>query len=428
MAHRNRVQAGDAAKRDVTRLRRSGRGPTPRRLRVRGGVESGLDWLVESRFAPLRGLAVGAICNPTSVDGELRHLADLLHGSDRTHLRKLFGPEHGVRGDTPYMAAVEDERDARTGVAVHSLYGATRESLSPTPEQLHGLDALVFDIQDVGARYYTYQATMMLCMEAAARARIRFVVLDRPNPIGGTAVEGPRLRPGFESFCGLHDVAPRHGMTVGELADMFREERGWTELDLVVVECRRWRRTMYQRDTHLPWVLPSPNMPTPETALVYPGMCLLEGTNLSEGRGTTRPFELFGAPWIDSGALVDRLESASLPGVRFRPASFQPTFDKHAGRRCHGAELFVTDRDAFRPFRTAIACIATTRDLVPEKFAWRREAYEFVEGIPAFDLLTGSGREREAIEAGRTIRELERSWVPEERAFERRRRRYLRYE
>jgi uncharacterized protein YbbC (DUF1343 family) len=310
---------------------------------------------------------------------------------------------------------------------VHSLYGATRDSLSPTAEHLRGLDALVFDIQDVGARYYTYQATMMLCMEAAARAHLRFVVLDRPNPIGGRAVEGPRLRPGYESFCGLHDIAPRHGLTVGELASMFRAERGLTDLDLVIVECRGWKRRMYQRDTGVPWVFPSPNMPTPETAVVYPGMCLLEGTNLSEGRGTTRPFELFGAPWLDSSVLVERLKALKLPGVDFRPVSFQPTFDKHAGRRCHGAEIFVNDRETFRPFRTGVACIAVARELVPEEFKWRREAYEFVEGVPAFDLLTGSAREREGLEHGVSLRELERSWRAEERAFERRRRPFLRY-
>ena len=250
-------------------------------------------------------------------------------------------------------------------------------------------------------------------------------MLDRPNPIGGL-VEGPRLRPGFESFCGLHDLAPRHGMTVGELAELFRAERG-LDVDLTVIACRGWRRRLHQRETGLPWVFPSPNMPTPETALVYPGMCLLEGTNLSEGRGTTRPFELFGAPWLDGDALAAALVAERLPGVAFRPVSFVPTFDKHRGERCHGVELFVTDREAFRPFRTGVACVAVARRLAPEQFAWRTEAYEFVEGVPAFDLLCGSAREREGIEAGRSVRELARAWAPEERAFAARRRRYLRY-
>ncbi len=390
-------------------------------------MKNGLDRLVEERFRPLRGLRTGLVCNPTAVDARLRHAADLLAGARGSRLACLFGPEHGVRGDAQYMAAVGAEVDRRTGLPVHSLYGSTADSLAPSPEQLEGLDALVFDIQDVGARYYTYQATMMLCMEAAARAGLRFVVLDRPNPIGGDAVEGPRLRPGFESFCGLHDLAPRHGMTVGELARMFRAERGLHELDLVVVECEGWTREAHQRDTRLPWVFPSPNMPTPETALVYPGMCLLEGTNLSEGRGTTRPFELFGAPWLDSDALVSRLAEERLPGVAFRPASFVPTFDKHRGQRCHGAELFVTHRERFRPFLTGVACVGAARALDPERFRWRTEPYEFVVDVPAFDLLCGSDRERKGIEAGLSARELAREWIPEEREFRRRRAPFLLY-
>ena len=390
-------------------------------------IVSGLDLLVGRRFAPLRGLSVGLICNPTSVDRRLRHAADLFHGAGGVRLAALFGPEHGVRGDAQYMAAVGDERDRRTGVPVRSLYGSDAESLRPDPRTLRGIDALVFDIQDVGARYYTYQATMLFCMEAAARAAIGFFVLDRPNPIGGRAVEGPALRPGFESFCGVHDVAVRHGLTVGELAGLYREERG-LEVGLTVIPCRGWRRGMHPRDTGLPWVLPSPNMPTPDTALVYPGMCLLEGTNLSEGRGTTKPFELFGAPWLDGGRLAEALAAERLPGVRFRPASFVPTWDKHAGTRCHGVEVVIVDREAFRPFRTGFACVAAARAQAPGRFRWRTDPYEFVEEVPAFDLLCGSAREREAIEAGRGWRDLSAAWSREERAFAKRRARHLRYE
>ena len=390
-------------------------------------VDSGLDALVAERFRPLRGLRVGLVCNPTAVDRHLRHAADLLAGAPGVQLAALFGPEHGVRGDAQYMAAVGDERDRRTGLPSYSLYGSTRDSLVPRPEQLAGLDALVFDIQDVGSRYYTYQATMMLCMEAAARAGLGFVVLDRPNPIGGLEWEGPRLTAGFESFCGLHDLAPRHGMTVGELARLFKVERGLDGLDLEVVACRGWRRGQHGRDTGLPWVFPSPNMPTPETALVYPGMCLLEGTNLSEGRGTTRPFELFGAPWLDPGQLVEQLQTADLPGVGFRPVSFVPTFDKHCGERCHGAELFVEDRRAFRPFLTGVACVAAARALAPDRFRWRTEPYEFVENVPAFDLLCGSAREREWIEAGAPLDQLPSAWASEEAAFARRRKAHLSY-
>ncbi len=382
--------------------------------------------LLAARGGPLRGRATGLICNPTAVDARLRHAAALLHAMPRVRLAALFGPEHGVRGDAQYMAAVDGGRDPATGLPVHSLYGATAATLAPTAEQLRGLDVLCFDIQDVGSRYYTYHATMMLCMEAAARAGLAFVVLDRPNPIGGVAVEGPALRPGFESFCGLHDLAPRHGMTVGELALLFREERG-LDLDLTVVECDGWRRRMGAREAGLPWVMPSPNMPTPETALVYPGMCLLEGTNLSEGRGTTRPFELFGAPWLDGARLVRDLAAERLPGVAFRPASFVPTWDKHAGVRCHGVELQVRDAAAFRPFLTGVACVALARAQAPGRFAWRTEAYEFVEGVPAFDLLCGSARERLGLDAGASPRALERAWAPEGRAFARRRRPFLVY-
>jgi uncharacterized protein YbbC (DUF1343 family) len=389
-------------------------------------VESGLDALAADRFRALRGRKVGLVCNPTAVTRELVHAADLLAGARGVALAALFGPEHGVRGDAQYMAAVGGERDRRTGVPVHSLYGETAASLRPTPEALAGLDALVFDIQDVGTRYYTYQATMMLCMEAAAAAGIGFVVLDRPNPIGGARVEGPRLRPGFESFCGLHDLAVRHGMTVGELAALFRAERR-IDVALEVIPCRGWRRAMAFDDTGLPWVFPSPNMPTPRTALVYPGMCLLEGTNLSEGRGTTRPFELFGAPWLDADRLAADLARARLPGVAFRPASFVPTWDKHAGVRCHGGELFVTDPARFRPFRTGLACVAAARAQDPAAFRWRTEPYEFVEDVPAFDLLCGSDRERRTIEAGASLADLFRPLGAEERAFERRRAPHLRY-
>jgi len=390
-------------------------------------VESGLDRLAADRFRPLRGRTVGLVCNPTAVDRRLRHAADLLHAAPGVRLAALFGPEHGIRGDAQYMAAVGEERDARTGIPVRSLYGSSAASLRPTADQLRGLDALVFDVQDVGCRAYTYQATMLLCLEAAAEAGIAFVVLDRPNPIGGLAVEGPCLRPGFESFCGLHDLAVRHGMTVGELARLFRVERR-LHVELTVVECRGWRRSRHARETGLPWVLPSPNMPTPETALVYPGMCLLEGTNLSEGRGTTRPFELFGAPWLDPHGLVEALEAQRLPGVRFRPASFTPTWDKHAGERCHGAEVVVADRGAFRPFRTGVAAVQAARARAPARFRWRTEPYEFVEGVPAFDLLCGSARERAALEAGQGWRDLAPAWAREERAFARRRAPYLLYE
>lgn len=390
-------------------------------------MAAGLDVLLARRFAPLRGKRVGLICNPTAVTRRLIHAADLLRAAPKVELALLLGPEHGVRGDRQYMEAVDGEgRDPRTGVPLVSLYGKTAASLRPDPRRLRGLDALVFDIQDVGTRYYTYQATMMLCMEAAAAAGIAFVVLDRPNPLGGLQVEGPALLPGFESFCGLHDLAVRHGLTVGELAELFRVERK-IGVELQVVGCEGWRRGQLFRETGLPWILPSPNMPTPETALVYPGMCLLEGTNLSEGRGTTRPFELFGAPWLDGQGLCESLSRERLLGVLFRPVSFVPTWDKHAGVRCHGVELQVIDPRRFRPFRAGLACVLHARAQDPARFAWRTDPYEFVEGVLAFDLLCGSDRERKAIEAGATLRELCQPLPREERAFQGRRRHFLRY-
>ncbi|MCL1926281.1 MAG: DUF1343 domain-containing protein [Syntrophorhabdaceae bacterium] len=396
------------------------------RKRGKKPVLSGLDVLAARRFAPVKKLSLGLICNPTAVDQKLRHAADLFAGTPGVRLSALFGPEHGIRGDAQYMKAVRNERDPKTGVKVHSLYGNSQTSLRPTEKMLRGLDALVFDIQDIGARYYTYQATMLFCMEAAAKANLAFFVLDRPNPINGIAVEGPALQPGYESFCGAHDIAARHGMTVGELALLYKEELE-LDLELTVIPCDRWKREMSWRDTGLPWVFPSPNMPTPETALVYPGMCLLEGTNLSEGRGTTRPFELFGAPWLNSDRLTEILQQEKLPGVIFRPIQFVPTWDKHAKTRCHGVEIHVRDPEAFLPFRTGIACIAAARSQSPARFRWRTEPYEFVSGTLAFDLLCGSSREREVIGRGGRWRTMRAAWTREERAFGKRRSRHLLY-
>jgi uncharacterized protein YbbC (DUF1343 family) len=295
-------------------------------------VKLGIDSLFASGCAALRGLRVGAILNPTSVDADLRHLADLLHGPARAmgvQLAALFGPEHGVRGDIQYLEEVAGGTDRRTGLPERSLYGKDFASLTPRDEHLRELDALVFDVQDVGSRYYTYLATMGLCMQAAARNKLRFVVLDRPNPLGGEQIEGGIVHAGFESFVGLWPVAARHGLTAGEYARQLNLSATLGGFgigcELLVQPLEGYSRALGWSETGLPWVMPSPNMPTPETALVYPGMCLLEGTNLSEGRGTTRPFELFGAPWLDGQALAESLRALDLPGVRFRPGAFAPT-------------------------------------------------------------------------------------------------------
>jgi uncharacterized protein YbbC (DUF1343 family) len=390
-------------------------------------VKTGLDVWVAQEFRPLRGKRVGAILNPTSVDARFRHLADLLAGAKDVTLGALFGPEHGVRGEAQYMEAVGQAVDARTGVVVHSLYGSTFDSLRPRKEWLAGLDAVVFDIQDVGARYYTYLATMALAMEACALARVAFIVLDRPNPLGGVLVEGNHVAEGFRSFVGLYDVPARHGMTAGELARLLAAEGGWGTA-LTVVPCQGWTRGMRWADTGLHFLPPSPNMPTPDTALVYPGLCLLEGTNLSEGRGTCRPFEQFGAPWLDADALVDALSGLGLPGLALRPVHFTPTFDKHRGISCAGAFLHVVDAAAFRPVRTGLAAVMAARALAPKDFAWRKDAYEFVEDKSAFDLLCGTDAVRQALEGGAAFGGVARLLDDASEAFLERRRPFLLYD
>jgi uncharacterized protein YbbC (DUF1343 family) len=398
-------------------------------------VATGLDILAAEQFARLKGRRVGVIANPTSVDSRLRHLVDLIAEAPGVTLAALFGPEHGIRAEAQDLIGVASGVDRRTGVPAHSLYGADVASLTPTPEQLDGIDTLVFDVQDVGSRYYTFPATMKYAMQAAASAGISFVVIDRPNPIGGDLVEGPALQLGFESFVGSRPIPIRHGLTVGELAQLDREELG-LDLDLTVVPCEGLDRSMLWADTGLPWVLPSPNMPTPDTAAVYPGGCLVEGTNLSEGRGTTRPFELWGAPWLDPYDLAEgigrELRACGLDeGCRLRPCSFLPTFQKHAGALCGGVQVHVTDPRAFRPAAVYTVALAAARELNRDRFAWRTETYEFVSGPIAIDLLFGSSRERSLIESGPPsgwARDLfEGAWRRDEADFAGRRAPYLLY-
>jgi molybdopterin-guanine dinucleotide biosynthesis protein MobB len=311
-------------------------------------------------------------------------------------LLRLFGPEHGVDGGAIYMEAVGNAIHPPTNLPAVSLYGATRDSLKPRREDLEDLDALVFDVADVGARYYTYIWTMMLAMEACAETGKRLVVCDRPNPIGGN-VEGAAQEEDLLSFVGMHPVAVRHGMTAGEMAGLLAAEKK-LDVDLVVSRVTGWARDTDFASTGLPWVSPSPNIPSVSTALVYPGMCLLEGTNLSEGRGTTRPFEYFGAPWLPAVPFAEALNALELPGVSFIPIHFRPMFDKHAGQTCGGAMFRVTDPRAFRSFETGMRVIETARRLDSKSFRWRTEPYEF-DPRPAIDLLTGSRRYREAVEA-----------------------------
>ena len=360
---------------------------------------TGLERLLENPKRWLGKARVGLVANPTTVDRQLTHGADLMHRHPDIDLRLLFGPEHGIRGATQDMVDVGDARDAVTGLSEVSLYGKTFASLSPTREHLSQIDVLAFDIQDVGARYYTYAATLALCMRAAKTAGVKVIVLDRPNPIGGVQIEGGGLDSGLENFCGLYPIPQRHAMTVGELAHLYNETFG-IGCELEVVACEGWRRDQYYDQCDLPWVMPSPNMPTLDTAIVYPGMCLLEGTDLSEGRGTTRPFELFGAPFIDGLVLAEELQRCDLPGVRFRPCVIEPTFHKFAGQRCGAVQLHVTDRAAFLPYRTGIAVLVAIKRLWPQAFTWRTAPYEFRDDVPAIDLLTGRPAVREAIDAG----------------------------
>ena len=385
-------------------------------------VLSGLDRLL-ARPGDLKGRRLGLIANPTTVTSGLVHGAIALKKARGLKLTTLFGPEHGIWADAQDLVHVDDSRDAATGLRVFSLYG---KRLAPTAEMLADVDALLYDVQDVGSRYYTFIYTMLHAMEACAATGRAMVVLDRPNPIGGEAVDGNVLQPGWESFVGRHPLAVRHGMTSGELALMFKHERR-IDVDLRVVEMKGWRRKMSWEDTGLPWVMPSPNMPTVDTAYVYPGGCLVEGTNLSEGRGTTRPFELVGAPWLDPWALAHDLTREKIPGVAFRATWFTPTFQKHAGLACGGVQLHVTDRGPFPSFLTYALLIHHSRRQAPERFAWRDPPYEYEHVKRPIDILCGTDAVRKAIDAGVSPRKLAKGWKKELAEFRRRRARYLLY-
>ncbi|RMG95451.1 MAG: DUF1343 domain-containing protein [Deltaproteobacteria bacterium] len=396
-------------------------------LRPSPTVRTGLDRIADGDVAGLHGRAVGLLAHPASVTRKLRHARDVLRDAG-ARIVALFGPEHGIDATAQDMVAVGDV--ATSDVPVYSLYGDDPKSLSPTEEMLEGVEVLVCDLADVGARYYTYAWTCLLAAEVALGAGREVWILDRPNPLGGAdeTVEGGRIEPGYESFVGLHDVAVRHGMTVGELVAMALAERGRVDpAGLSVVACEGWHRRMTFPQTGVPWVMPSPNMPTFDTATVYPGQCLLEGTNVSEGRGTTRPFEIFGAPFLDGARLLERLDPADFPGLGLRPVAFEPTFQKHAGRRCGGLQLHVLDPVRVRSLRSSIALLRAIRELAGASFAWRTEPYEFVEDRLAIDLLAGGPWLREGLEAGASVVDLVAAMEPARRAFVERRRPFLRY-
>jgi uncharacterized protein YbbC (DUF1343 family) len=386
------------------------------------GVQLGSERLLAS--SALDGLRVAIVCNPASVDHELVHIADRLSAHPGARLRAIFGPQHGFRSDVQEnMIETAHGQDDLRRVPVYSLYSEARE---PSAEMLREVDVLMIDLQDVGTRIYTYIYTMANCLIAARKHGVKVVVCDRPNPIGGLAIEGPMLIPGFESFVGLYPIPMRHGMTIGELARLFNERFG-IGADLEVAAMGHWRRDMYHDTAQTPWVMPSPNIPTLDTAIVYPGTVLFEGTSVSEGRGTTRPFELVGAPGVVSERLADELNRRRLPGVFFRPAVFEPTFHKHARQSCGGCQIHVLDREAFRPVLTGVALVAAFRAADPERFRWRDPPYEYEHEKLPFDILAGSSELRRQIEGGTNAEDIARSWEPAVADFRTVRRQYLLY-
>lgn len=370
----------------------------------------------------LRGLRVGVVANPASIDRHFHHVAERLGSSNEFTLTAIFGPQHGYRSDLQdNMIESGHDEDPRRNVPIFSLYSETRE---PTDEMLSLVDVLVVDLQDVGARIYTFVYTMANCMRAAARAGKPVIVCDRPNPIGGAKVEGPTLEPGYESFVGQFAIPMRHGMTVGELARYFNQ---WIGCELEVVAMEGYTRETWWDATGLPWIMPSPNVPTLDTAIVYPGTVLVEGTMLSEGRGTTRPFELVGAPWADGELFAGRMNRVGLPGVHFRGVHFEPTFQKHAKKTCGGCQIHVLDRRQFRPVAVGVSLIREFYATAPDLFAWRDPPYEYEYEKMPIDILAGSPALRSQIEQQVPLEEIEASWRAGVDQFEDARRPYLLY-
>jgi uncharacterized protein YbbC (DUF1343 family) len=372
----------------------------------------------------LKGQRIGVVSNPASVDSNLGHIVDRLASHPGARLTAIFGPQHGFRSDVQdNMIETAHTEDEMRRVPVYSLYSDTRE---PTAAMLRDVDVLVIDLQDVGVRIYTYIYTMANCLKAAREHGVKVIVCDRPNPIGGVQVEGPVLVKGHESFVGMYPIPMRHGMTIAELARMFNEHFG-LGADLEVVAMEGWRRTTYFDETGRTWIMSSPNIPTLDTTLVYPGAVLFEGTNVSEGRGTTRPFELLGAPWVAAERFAEAMNRRGLPGVLFRPVVFEPTFHKHAREACGGCQVHVLDRAEFHAVEAGVALIEAFRAANPDRFAWRAPPYEYEHDRIPIDVLAGSTELREQIEAGVPARTIAQSWEPATQAFRRLRERFLIY-
>lgn len=384
-------------------------------------VETGLDVLIRNNYKELSGKAVGILTNHSALSKDGTHIADLFHDSKNVNLIALFGPEHGIRGEQQAGIMVKSNFDSLTGVPIYSLYTKRKK---PTKEMLAGLDVLVFDIQDVGARFYTYIYSMALAMEAAALHKKQFIVLDRPNPITGLKVEGPMLRDGFESFVGMYKLPVRHGLTVGELALMFKGEKwiaGADSLDLKVIKINGWKRQAWLDESDIPWVAPSPNMSSLATAAVYPGACLVEGTIASEGRGTDKPFEKVGAPWVDAEEFASELNMLNLPGVQFEALNFTPHarhWVKFKDEQCNGVFIKVLDRNEFMPVKTGVSIVWMLKKLYPKEFAWSN----------TIDRLYGSDNLRKGVDEGRNLDYFVKDAAHNLQKFMKRREKYLLYE
>ena len=387
-------------------------------------VVLGVEKLLRERANVLHGARVGLVCNQASVNHDLRHVADLFHEHKDIKLNALFGPQHGIRGDVQdNMIETEHAVDPVTRLPIYSLYSETRE---PTEEMLKDVDVLVFDMQDVGCRIYTFVYTLANCMRAAKKFGKKVIACDRPNPINGGQVAGNLLDPAFASFVGQFPIPTRHGMTVCELGRMFNEHFGIGS-DLECIPMDGWSRGLWFDETDSPWVIPSPNMPGLAAATVFPGTVHVEGTQLSEGRGTTLPFELVGAPYVDPERLAKELARLNLPGVYFRSCVFRPTFQKHAHQSCGGVQLHVTDRAAFEPVISGIAVVKMIHDLYPDDFKWKLPPYEYEYEKNPFDVIAGTSALREAFERGDSLDEIEKSWQQPLAKFKTVRERYLVY-
>ncbi|UCD04938.1 MAG: DUF1343 domain-containing protein [candidate division WOR-3 bacterium] len=382
----------------------------------------GIDRLVREDFRSIRGMKIGLLSMSSCCDSRLIPTLSLLSNARKVTIAALFAPEHGFHGAVQDQKSIPDSA-AGKGMRIYSMYGRTRE---PAPAALQKTDAVIIDLQDIGSRYYTFLWSAMLMIKEVALIGKTIFILDRPNPLNGIAVEGPVLDPAYSSFVGLYPVPVRHGMTIGEMCVMLNNTEN-LGADLRVVKIRGWHRRQYHDETPLFWSMPSPNMPHFTTALVYPGMCLVEGTNLSEGRGTTRPFEIFGAPWVDVERLLRELRRNDIPGAAFRPVHFMPTFHKYRGELCAGAQIYVTDRRRFKPLTAGLQIIRSLYRIFPEYFRWRDPPYEFEKKKMPFDILIGNRWIRQGIEHGASIETLEKRWMPELKKYRMARKRYLFY-